>query len=188
MMGINTNVSRLRAIMIKHMGDLWAAQVARRREADDSEVMEDLKKLQWNGVRAFTPRMPTWAAVSKKHVFRIRNLLLKWRRRKAAVMDTRQPKITQWLSTTARDPDSARGAANRLTTQQTQAEARASRSRRRALSTSRTAALQNTMQQWVRSAPNGANGAAHQTPPEEDLQLENEVLGPATGTACEGTG
>ena len=104
-------VSRLRAIMIKHMGDLWAAQVARRREADDSEVMEDLK-LQWNGVRKFTPRMPTWAAVSKTHVFRIRNLLLKWRR-KAAVMDARQPKITQWLSTTARDPGSARGAANR---------------------------------------------------------------------------
>ena len=36
-------VSRLCAIMIKHMGDLWAAQVARRRDADDSEVMEDLK-------------------------------------------------------------------------------------------------------------------------------------------------
>ena len=51
----------------------------------------------------------------KTHMFRIRNLLLKWRR-KAAVMDTRQPKITPWLSTTARDPDSARGTANRLTT------------------------------------------------------------------------
>ena len=101
------------------------------RAADDSEVMEDLKQ-QWNDVRKFTPRMPTWAAVSKTHVFRIRNLLLKWRR-KAAVMDARQPKITQWLSTTARDPGSARGAANRLTTQQTQAEARASRSRRRAV-------------------------------------------------------
>ena len=48
----------VRAIMIKHMGDLWAAQVARRPEADDSEVMEDLK-LQWNDVRKFTPRMPT---------------------------------------------------------------------------------------------------------------------------------
>ena len=88
--------------MIKHMGDLRAALVARRREADDSEVMDDLK-LQWNGVRKFTPRMPTWAAVSKTHVFQIRNLLLKWRR-KAAVMDAHQPKITQWLSTTARDP------------------------------------------------------------------------------------
>ena len=121
-------------------------------------------------------------------MFRIRNLLLKWRR-KATVTDARQPKITQWLSTTARDPDSARSAVNRLTTQQTQAEARASRSRRRALSTSRTATLQNTMQRWVRSsAPNGANGAADQTPPEEDLQPENDVLGPATGTACEGTG
>ena len=84
------------------------------READDSEVMEDLKQY-WNDVRKFTPRMPTWAAVSKTHVLRIRNLLLKWRR-KAAVMDTRQPKITPWLSTTARDPDSARGTANRLTT------------------------------------------------------------------------
>ena len=36
-------VRRLRAIMIKHMGDLLVAQVSRRREADDSEVMEDLK-------------------------------------------------------------------------------------------------------------------------------------------------
>ena len=44
--------------MIKHMGDLWAAQVAKRPEADDSEVMEDLK-LQWNDMRKFTPRMPT---------------------------------------------------------------------------------------------------------------------------------
>ena len=35
-------IRRLRAITIKHMGDLWAAQVARRREADDSEIMEDL--------------------------------------------------------------------------------------------------------------------------------------------------
>ena len=150
-------VSRLRAITIKHMSDLWAAQVARRRRADDSEVMEDLK-LQWNSVRKFTPRMPTWAAVSKTHVFQTRNLLLKWRR-KAAVMDARQPKITQWLSTTARGPSSTRGAASRLTTQQTQAEARASRSRRRASSTSRTAALQSTMQRWVRGAPNGDNDA-----------------------------
>ena len=118
-------------------------------------------------------------------MFRIRNLLLKWRR-KATVTDARQPKITQWLSTTARDPDSARSAANRLTTQQTQAEARAPRSRRRALSTSRTAALQSTMKRWVRSAPNGANGA-DQTPPEDDLQPENDVLGPATGKAREGT-
>ena len=30
-------VSRLRAITAKHMGDLWAAQVTRRREADDNE-------------------------------------------------------------------------------------------------------------------------------------------------------
>ena len=110
-------ISRLRAITVKHMGDLWAAQMTRRREADDSEVMEDLK-LQWNDVRKFTPSMPTWTAVSKTHVFRIRNLLLKWRR-KATATDARQSKITQWLSTTARDPDSARGAANRLTTQQT---------------------------------------------------------------------
>ena len=51
-------VSRLRAITAKHMGDLWAAQVTRRREVDDSEVMEDLQR-QWNGVRKPTPRMPT---------------------------------------------------------------------------------------------------------------------------------
>ena len=85
--------SRLRAIMVKHMGDLWTAQVTRRREADDSEVMEDLKR-QWNDVRKLTPRMPTWAAISKTHVFRIRNLLLKWRR-KATATDACQPKITQ---------------------------------------------------------------------------------------------
>ena len=95
-------VRRLRTIMIKHMGDLWAAQVARRREADDSEVMEGLKQ-QWNDVRKFTPRMPTWAAVSQTQVFRIRNLLLKWHS-KAAVMGARQPKITQWLSTTYSGP------------------------------------------------------------------------------------
>ena len=129
--------------------------------------------------------MPTWATVSKTHVFRIRNLLLKWRR-KAAVMDARQPKITQWLSTTARDPGSACGVANRLTAQQTQAEARASRSRRRASPTSRTAVLQSTMQRWVRGAPNGDNDV-DQTPPEDDLPAENDVLEPATGVAREGT-
>ena len=118
-------------------------------------------------------------------MFRIRNLLLKWRR-KATATDARQPKITQWLSTTARDPDCARGAANQLITQQTQAEARASRSRRRTLSTSRTAALQSTMQRRVRGAPNGVNGA-DQTPPEDDLQPESDALGPATGTVLEGT-
>ena len=109
-------IRRLRAITVKHMGDLWSAQVTRRREADDSEVMEDLQR-QWHEVRRFTPRMPTWAAISKTHVFRIRNLLLKWRR-KATATDARQPKITQWLSTMARGQDSARGAASRLTTQQ----------------------------------------------------------------------
>ena len=101
-------------------------------------------------------------------------------------MDARQPKVTQWLSTTARDPGGARGAADRLTTQQTQTEARASRSRRRASPTSRTAALQNTMQRWVRGAPNGDNDA-DQTPPEDDLPAENDVRGSATGVAREGT-
>ena len=43
-------IRRLRAITVKHMGDLWAAQVTRRREADDSEVMEDLQQ-QWHDVR-----------------------------------------------------------------------------------------------------------------------------------------
>ena len=57
-----------------------------------------------------------------------------------AVMGARRPKITSWLSTTARDPGSARGAASRLTTQQTQAEVRSSRSRRRATPTSQPAA------------------------------------------------
>ena len=38
----------------------------------------------------------------------------------------------------------------------------------------------------MRSAPNGANDA-DQTPPEDDLQPENDVLGSATGTAREGT-
>ena len=106
--------------------------------------------------------MPTWAAVSKTHVFRIRNLLLKWRR-KATATDARQPKITQWLSTVARERDSARDAAGRPTTQQAQAEARASRARRRVQSAGRAASLQNTMRRWVRGAPNGAN-AADQTP------------------------
>ena len=123
-------IRRLRAITVKHMGGLWAAQVTRRREAEDSEVTEDLQR-QWHDVQTFTLRMPTWAAGSKTHVFRIRNLLLKWRR-KATATDARQPKITQWLSTMARGQDSARGAASRLTTQQAQAEARASRARRRA--------------------------------------------------------
>ena len=94
-------VRRLRALTIKHMGDLWATQVARRREEDDSEIMADLRR-QWEDVRRFTTRMPTWAAVAKTHVFRIRNLLLKWRR-KATATDARQPKITQWLSTEARE-------------------------------------------------------------------------------------
>ena len=144
--------------------------------------MEDLKQY-WNDVRKFTPRMPTWAAVSKTHVLRIRNLLLKWRRKAAVMDDARQPKNTQWLSTTARDPGSARGAANWLTTQQTQAEARASRSRRRAAaSTSRTAALQNAMKRWVRGAPNGDNDA-DQTPPEDDLAAEDDVLGSMTGAS-----
>ena len=42
------------------------------------------------------------------------------------------------------------------------------------------------MQRWVRGAPNGANDA-DQTPPEDDLQPENDALGPATGTALEDT-
>ena len=73
-------VRRPRTIMTKYMGDLWVAQVARRRKAVDSEVMEG-RKQQWNDAQKFTPRMPTWAAVSKTHVLRIRNLLLKWRRK-----------------------------------------------------------------------------------------------------------
>ena len=111
----HTCIRRLRAVTVKHMGDLWAAQVTRRREVDDSEVMEDLRQ-QWHDTRRFTPRMPTWAAVSKTRVFQIRNLLLKWRRRKATATDVRQPKITKWLSTTARGQDSSRGAVGRLTT------------------------------------------------------------------------
>ena len=34
------HIRRLRAVTVKHMGDLWAAQVTRRREADDSIIME----------------------------------------------------------------------------------------------------------------------------------------------------
>ena len=83
-------------------------------------------------------------------------------------------------------PGSARGAASRLTTQQTQAEARASRSRRRASPTSRTAALQNTMQRWVRGTPNGDNDA-DQTPVEDDLSAEDDALGSTTGVSPEGT-
>ena len=59
-------VRRLRAITVKHMGDLWAAQMTRRREADDSKIMEDLQR-QWHGVRKFAQRIPTWTAVSKTH-------------------------------------------------------------------------------------------------------------------------
>ena len=155
-------IRRLRALTIKHMGILWAAQVTRRRGEDDSEVMTDLRE-QWNDVRRFTTRMPTWASVSKTHVFRIRNLLLKWRR-KAAATDARQPKITQWLSPAARERRDTPGAAGRLTAQQTQAETRASRARRREQSAGHTAALQGTMRRWVQGAPNGINDA-DQTPP-----------------------
>ena len=143
------------------MGDLWAAQVARRREADDSEIMEDLQQ-QWQDVWRFTTRMPTWAAVAKTHIFRIRNLLLKWRR-KATATDARQPKITQWLSTATRERGNTREAAGQLTAQQAQAEARASRARRRMQSAGRAASLQNTMRRWVRDTPNGTNDA-DQTP------------------------
>ena len=153
--------------------------------------MEDLQR-QWNDIRKFTPRLPTWAAVSKTHVFRIRNLLLKWRR-KATATDARQPKITQWLSTTARDPDSARGAANRLVTQQTKAvkrEARAPRSRRRALCVVNQphgcAAKHDATAGGARRSQRRLNDA-DQTPPEDDLQPESDALGPATGTALEGT-
>ena len=111
--------SRLRATTAKHMGDLWATQVARRRAEDDSKVMADLRR-QWEDVRRFTTRMPTWAAVAKTHVLRIRNLLLKWRR-KATATDARQPKITQWLSTEARERRGTPEAAGRLIAQQAQA-------------------------------------------------------------------
>ena len=123
--------------------------------------------------------MPTWAAVSKTHVFRIRNLLLKWRR-KATATDARQPKITQWLSTAARGQDSAREAAGRPTAQQAQAEARAPRARRRVQSDGRMASLQSTMRRWVRGAPNGANDA-DQTPPEDGLLPEPGAPGLTPG-------
>ena len=155
-------IRRLRALTAKHMGDLWAAQVARRREEDDSEVMADLRR-QWDDVRRFTTRMLTWAVVAKTHVFRIRNLLLKWRR-KATATDARQPKITQWLSAEVRERRGTPGAAGRLTAQQAQAEARASRTRRRAQSAGHTAPLQSTMRRWVHGAPNGTNDAPTKHP------------------------
>ena len=86
----------------------------------------------------------------------------------------------------ARGQDSARGAANRLTTQQAQTEAKAPSARRRELATIRKAALQNTMQRWVRGVPNGANDA-DQTPPEDDHPAKNDVRGSATGVARKGT-
>ena len=85
-------IRRLRALTVKHIGELWTAQVTRRRGEDDSEVMADLRR-QSDGVRRFTSSMPKWTAVAKTHGFRIRNLLLKWRR-KATATDARQPKIT----------------------------------------------------------------------------------------------
>ena len=42
------------------------------------------------------------------------------------------------------------------------------------------------MQRWVRGAPNGDNDA-DQTPPEDDLAAEDDVLGPTTGASREGT-
>ena len=42
------------------------------------------------------------------------------------------------------------------------------------------------MQRWVRGAPNGDNDA-DQTPPEDDLAAEDDVLGSTTGAAREGT-
>ena len=59
-------IRRLRAITVKHMDDLLAAQVTRRREADDSGVMDD-RQHQLHDVRRFTPRMPTWAAAFPRH-------------------------------------------------------------------------------------------------------------------------
>ena len=111
--------------------------------------------------------MPKWTAVAKTHVFRIRNPLLKWRRKATATdatWDARQPKITQWLSSGARERRNTPGAAGRLTAQQTQAEARASRTRHRVQSAGHTASLQSTMRRWVHGAPNGINDA-DQTPP-----------------------
>ena len=160
------------------MGDLWAAaQVARRREEGDSEVMADLRG-QWEDVRRFTTRMPTWTAVAKTDVFRFRNLLLKWRR-KATAADARQPKITQWLTAGARERRATPGTAGRLTAQQAPAEARASRTRRRAQSAGHTASLQSTMRRWAHGAPNGANDA-DQTPPEDYLLPEPNSPGGAT--------
>ena len=118
--------------------------------------------------------MPTWAAVAKTHVFRIRNLLLKWRR-KATATDARQPKITQWLSAEARERRSTPGAAGRLTVQQAQAEARASRTRRRARSAGHAASLQSTMRRWARGAPNGTNDS-DQTP-RKTTSYRNPYLG-----------
>ena len=170
-------VQRLRALMIRHKGELWTAQVTRRRGEDDSEVMTELRK-QWDDVRRFTPRMPTWSTVAKTQVFRIRNLLLKWRR-KATATDARQPKITQWLPG-ARERRTAPGAAGRQTAQQAQAEARASRARRREQAAGHTAALQGTMRRWVHGAPNGTNDADH-TPPEDDLTPEPSPSRPSSG-------
>jgi hypothetical protein len=178
-------IRRLRALTVKHMGELWTAQVTRRRSEDDSEVMTDLQR-QWDDVRRFTPRMPTWSSVAKTHVFRIRNLLLKWRR-KATATDARQPKITQWLSE-SRERRSAPGTAGRPTVQQAQAEARASRTRRREQSAGHTASLQGTMRRWVQGAPNGTNDA-DQTPPEDDLTPEPpETTGQAAGGAATNAG
>ena len=170
-------VQRLRALMIRHKGALWTAQVTRRRGEDDSDVMTELRK-QWDDVRRFTPRMPTWPTVAKTQVFRIRNLLLKWRR-KATATDARQPKITQWLPG-ARERRTAPGAAGRQTAQQAQAEARASRARRREQAAGHTAALQGTMRRWVHGAPNSANDADH-TPAEDDLTPEPSPSGPSSG-------
>ena len=179
-------IRQLRALMVKHMGELWAAQVTRRRGEDDSEVMTNLRK-QWGDVRRFTARMPTWSSVAKTHVFRIRNLLLKWRR-KAAATDARQPKITQWLSPEARERRGTPGAAGRLTAQQAQAEVRASRARRREQSAGHTAALQDTMRRWVQGAPNGTNDAADQTPPEDDLIPEPASRGTTASGDAAGRG
>ena len=144
--------------------------------------MADLRR-QWEDVQRLTTRMPTWTAVAKTHVFRIRNLLLKWRRKTTAT-DARQPKITQWLSAGARERRATPGTAGRLIAQQAQAEARASRTRRRAQSAGHTASLQNTMRRWVHGAPNGANDA-DQTPPEDGLLPEPNSPRPTSGGATE---
>ena len=129
--------------------------------------------------------MPMWAAVAKTHVFRIRNLLLKWRR-KATATDARQPKIKQWLSSEARERRSTPGAASRLTVQQAQVDARASRTRCRARSAGHTASLQSTMRRWVHGAPNGTNDS-DQTPPEEDPVPEPTSPGPTSVEAARST-